>query len=85
MGVLDLRNALFNARVCSDANRDGHPVADVSFLNIARILWVERDADDQVLRFQLDADNWLTLDFSDAEGFARVDASCANLLVGASG
>lgn len=80
--LLDLRGLSFEARVCKDGDETGSHVADVSYLNLDRMLWIERDANARTLSFQLDADSWLKLAFTDARGFAEADARCTRRATG---
>ncbi|MEM6622093.1 MAG: hypothetical protein AAF674_07685 [Pseudomonadota bacterium] len=71
MGMLDLRDARFSARICSDTNRSGFTVSDICLINLGQMVWIEGNENARRLSFQLDADRWLEVVFDDVAGFAK--------------
>ncbi len=64
------------AFVATEANETGAKVRDLLLVNVDRVIWIEADAAERTLRFQIDREGWLRVVLPTAgaydEAMARV-------------
>lgn len=70
------------AFLAKEGDETGAQVRDLMLVNADRVIWIEADAAERTLRFQIDRDGWLrvVLPTEDAYGraLARVHAAFSN-------
>lgn len=70
------------AFVATEVNETGAQVRDLLLVNADRVIWVEADAAERTLRFQIDREGWLRVvlptQLAYDEALARVQAAYSN-------